>query len=71
MRIPSPQLLGIVGLAAIWGASFMFIKVMLEEMGPVAIGWLRLAGGAPLILGIAVVRDARLPTARNRSGDSY
>ena len=33
----------LIALSLIWGASFMFIKVMLEEVGPVAVGWLRLA----------------------------
>ncbi len=63
-RIPTPQLLGIVTLAAIWGASFMFIKVMLAEMGPVAIAWLRLLGGAVLVLALAFARGARWPASR-------
>ena len=61
MRIPTPQLIGLVALASIWGPAYMFIEVMLEEMGPVAIAWVRLAGGAALILGVAAVRGARLP----------
>ena len=61
MRIPTPQLIGLVALAAIWGASFMFIKVMLEEMGPVAIAWVRLGGGAALVLAVAAWRRRRLP----------
>jgi len=63
-RIPTPQLAGIVVLAAIWGASFMFIKVMLEAMGPVAIAWLRLVGGAAFVLALAAFRGARLPISR-------
>ena len=40
----TPQLV----LSLIWGASFMFIKVMLEETGPVAVGWLRMGmAGSP------------------------
>ncbi len=71
MRIPTPQLIGLVALAAIWGASFMFIKVMLEEMGPVAIAWVRLGGGAALVLAVAAwrrpgLRAGRAPGGRRR-----
>ena len=61
MRIPTPQLIGLVALAAIWGASFMLIKVMLEEMGPVAVAWVRLGGGAALVLAVAAWRRPGLP----------
>ncbi len=61
MRIPTPQLIGLVALAAIWGASFMFIKVMLEEMGPVAVAWVRLGGGSALVLAVAAWRRPGLP----------
>lgn len=54
----------LVALAAIWGASFMFIEVMLEAMGPIAIAWLRLGGGAALVLVIATARGARWPRSR-------
>ena len=60
-RIPTPQVVGIVVLAAIWGASFMFIKVMLAEMGPVAVAWVRLLGGAVFVLVLAFARGAGLP----------
>lgn len=60
-RIPRAQRVGIVVLAAIWGASFMFIKVMLAEMGPVAIAWVRLLGGGALVLVLALGRGARWP----------
>ena len=62
MCIPTPQIAGIVALAAIWGGSFMAIKVMLDELGPVAIAWLRLGGGALLILAVVVVQRTRAPT---------
>ena len=61
MRIPTPQLAGIVVLASIWGASFMFIKVMLDELGPVAIAWLRLGGGALLILAVVAAQRTHVP----------
>ncbi len=31
------HLIGLVSLGAIWGASFMFIKVALEELSPLAV----------------------------------
>lgn len=61
MRIPTPQLLGLVVLASIWGASFMFIKVMLDELQPVEVGWLRLGGGAAFILAVVAVRRTPIP----------
>lgn len=63
-RIPTPQLVGLVVLAAIWGASFVFIKVMLAEMGPVAVAWTRLLGGAAFVLGVAAIRGVRWPRTR-------
>lgn len=57
----TPQLIGLIALASIWGASFMFIKVMLDGMGPIAIAWVRLGGGAALVLAVAAARGARLP----------
>jgi len=61
MRIPPPQLLGLIVLASIWGASFMFIKVMLDELRPVEIGWLRLGGGALFILAVVAFRRRPIP----------
>lgn len=61
MRIPTPQLIGLVVLALIWGSSFMFIKVMLAEVSPVAVGWMRLGGGALLIAVVVAVRRTALP----------
>lgn len=51
--VRTPQLIGLLVLSLIWGASFMFIKVMLEEMGPVAVAWLRLGGGSVFVLLVA------------------
>lgn len=55
------HVVGLFALAAIWGASFMFVEVALTAMGPVAVGWVRLGGGALLLLTLAAVRGARLP----------
>lgn len=54
----------LVALALIWGASFMFIKVMLDEMGPVAVGWLRLGLGAALLVALVGVRRLEVPRRR-------
>lgn len=61
MRIPTPQLLGLLALASIWGASFMFIKVMLDEVEPIQVGWLRLGGGALFLLVVMAVRRKAFP----------
>ena len=65
----TPQLIALVALAAIWGASFMFIKVMLEEMGPVAVGWVRLGGGAAVLFAVLGARRTALPRAPRRWAD--
>jgi len=61
MRIPTPQLIGLLVLASIWGSSFMFIKLMLEEVSPIAVGWMRLGGGTLLILVVVAVRRTAIP----------
>jgi drug/metabolite transporter (DMT)-like permease len=63
MRIPTPQLIGLFVLASIWGSSFMFIKLMLEEVSPIAVGWMRLAGGSLLIMVVVAVRRTAIPRA--------
>ncbi|HJM75880.1 MAG TPA: DMT family transporter [Dehalococcoidia bacterium] len=60
----APQLIGLLVLSLIWGASFMFIKVMLEEIGPVAVAWLRLGGGSLLLLIVAAPRLRSLSVKR-------
>ena len=60
----TPQLIGLIVLSLIWGASFMFIKVMLEEMGPVAVAWLRLGGGSLLLLVVAARKLRSLSVKR-------
>ncbi|MDA0269785.1 MAG: DMT family transporter [Chloroflexi bacterium] len=51
----------LVLIALIWGASFMLIKIMLEGMTPVAVGWTRLGGGALLICTVAAARRPSIP----------
>jgi drug/metabolite transporter (DMT)-like permease len=47
-------------LAAIWGASFMFIKVAVRELEPIALVWLRL-----LLAAVVLVPAALLTVGRN------
>jgi drug/metabolite transporter (DMT)-like permease len=54
----------LIALSLIWGASFMFIEVMLEEMGPVATGWLRLGTGALLLVAVLAARGIEVPRTR-------
>lgn len=58
------HLVALVALSAIWGASFMFIKIMVGEMSPIAVGWLRLAGGTMLIVAVSAATGRRLPRSR-------
>ncbi|WBB73990.1 DMT family transporter [Micromonospora sp. WMMD1128] len=52
---------GFVALAAIWGSSFLFIKVGVSELHPVHLTLYRVAtGAATLLVVLAVLRD-RLP----------
>ena len=43
-------------LAAIWGASYMFIEIGLRDMGPATVAFLRVAFGAALLLPLAAMR---------------
>jgi len=55
---------GLLLLASIWGASFMFIKIMVDEMEPLAVGWVRLGGGSMLIVTVVVATGRRLSRSR-------
>jgi len=52
-----------LALAAIWGASFLFIKVAVEDLPPLLIALVRCALGAAVLAAILVVRRERLPRA--------
>lgn len=45
-------------LAAIWGSSYLFIKIGLREMSPAMVAFLRVALGAAVLIPIARHRDA-------------
>jgi drug/metabolite transporter (DMT)-like permease len=46
----SRDLTDLLLLAAIWGASFLFMRVAAPQFGPVALAWVRVAGAALLLL---------------------
>jgi drug/metabolite transporter (DMT)-like permease len=56
-------LLGV--LAALWGASYMFIKIALDDLSPVALVLGRTALGAIVLLPVAVSRRALIPARRH------
>lgn len=45
-------------LGAIWGSSYMFIKIGLRDMSPGAIAWLRIALAAVVLVALAQMRGA-------------
>ncbi len=47
------DLLDLLLLAAIWGASFLFMRVGAPEFGPVTLSAVRVAGAAAFLLPIA------------------
>lgn len=60
----------LLALAAIWGASFMFIKVAVREVDPLALVWLRVLLGALVLVPIALLVSGRrgVTQARGASG---
>jgi drug/metabolite transporter (DMT)-like permease len=56
-------LLGV--LAALWGASYMFIKIALDDLSPVALVLGRTALGALVLLPVALARGALVPARRH------
>ncbi|WP_207916926.1 DMT family transporter [Micromonospora sp. KC723] len=52
---------GFVALAAIWGSSFLFIKVGVEELHPLHLTLYRVTTGAVTLLAVLVVLRDRLP----------
>jgi len=52
-------------LAAIWGASYMFIKIGVRDLSPAMVSWGRIALAAAVLVPIAALRgQLRLPNAR-------
>ncbi|MGE3961028.1 MAG: DMT family transporter [Dehalococcoidia bacterium] len=59
----------LITVASIWGASFMLIKVMAEEISPLAIVWVRLGGGGVVITAVLIAMRPRIPTHRRAWAD--
>ena len=55
------HLLMLLVLAAIWGASFMFIKVAVRELEPVTLVWLRISLAAIVLVPVALAVLGRRP----------
>src|SRR5215210_902 len=49
-------------LGAVWGASFIFIKIGVQEMAPETLVMLRLVIASVVLLGVLYARGLRLPT---------
>jgi drug/metabolite transporter (DMT)-like permease len=54
-------------LAAIWGASYMFIKIGVRDLSPAMVAWSRIALAAIVLVGLAMARGA-LPRPRGLVG---
>lgn len=59
--MPRRSLLLLLLLAALWGASYAFIKVALEELSPTFLVFARIALGAAVLAPIALARGAFAP----------
>ena len=46
----------LVLLAALWGASFLFIRMGAAEFGPLALAWMRVAGAALVLLPMLMLK---------------
>jgi drug/metabolite transporter (DMT)-like permease len=57
----------LLALAAIWGASFMFIKVAVRELEPATLVWLRLTLAALVLVPLAFVAVGRSAIASARA----
>jgi drug/metabolite transporter (DMT)-like permease len=57
----------LVALALIWGASFMFIKVAVREVDPLALVWLRVLLAAIVLVPVALVAVGRRGVEQTRA----
>lgn len=54
----------VIGLAAIWGASYLFIEIALRDMAPAVVAWARIVLAAVILVPLAARRgQLRLPGA--------
>ena len=61
------DLLDLLLLAAIWGASFLFMRVAVPAFGPAALAFVRVAGAALVLLPLLLLRG-EWPVLRQRWG---
>ena len=59
------QLLLLVLLGALWGASFLFIKIGLESYGPMTLVVFRLLGAGAILYAVMRMQGHRLPRSRH------
>jgi drug/metabolite transporter (DMT)-like permease len=57
----------LIALAAIWGASYMFIKIAVDDLSPGMVAWSRIALAAIVLVGLAAARGV-LGGIRGRVG---
>ncbi len=59
-----PWQLAFVVLGAIWGCSFLFIKLGLESLSPIGVAFVRLSIGALTLLAVSAATNTPLPRGR-------
>jgi drug/metabolite transporter (DMT)-like permease len=59
----------LLALAALWGASFLFMRVAVPAFGPIALVFLRVAGAALVLVPLLALRG-ELATLRRHWGRS-
>src|SRR5439155_16237596 len=64
LRVSRRYLLMLLGLSAIWGASFMFIKIAVRELEPTTLVCVRLGIGALTLLPLVLLRLGGRETVR-------
>ena len=57
MRLRSADLLELLTLAAIWGSSFLFMRLGAHEFGPIALAALRVGGASLVLLPLLAARQ--------------
>jgi drug/metabolite transporter (DMT)-like permease len=55
--LKTQNLLELLALAGLWGASFLFGRISAPEFGPVALAFVRVAGAAALLLPLLLLRS--------------
>lgn len=57
----------LLALAAIWGASYMFIKIAVRDLSPAMVAWSRIALAAIVLVGLASARGVLGSLGRRRA----